>query len=926
VNPSGEIVVRPLPPPRRGITLRWLLGFLCLLVLASVVLDWLEATNKVDRLIHDGWVRLERRTPPDDIVIAAIDARSLTALGRWPWSRERQALVLEQLAALGARAVVIDVLHVEPAARAESDTRLAEAIAGLPVSILPVLIEHGAGRAPDERLPLPVFSRVVSDLGHIVLPIDDDGIVRRMHLKVGFGEPHWPALSLAALAALEPDSPALAALPGDRLGERGPSHLWTRDHEVLVPFVGPSGSFRQVSASRIARGEVAREEIEGRIVFFGLATTGLGDVVPTPVSALERPMSGVEMHANVFTALRDGTLVTRAPTWTGPLAALLVLPLMLLLYSRAAPRWSLPGALVGALLPILASFLLYRYGRLWFAPLSASVPILASYLLWSRHRLEFVNRFLEREQAKLVPHLPRRQSNDLALATFFENAMRHLPLSGWRFATREVNFDGGDLSSLDRREIPPGRWMAQGSVHSKRYRTADQLRIDVVVEDSVRAREITAYVDSLSRVRSRTQPARASGTVERLQGNAERLREQMAWLRGVKTFSEALLAGGPIGFVVWNAAGEWVRGNDLVREMLPALTERALLIDFMREAGHEPGTLDDADERRRANRRRFDQLLLEGQSWQLAHEIDERALVINLSALGDRLSRRLICASVIDVSEIRSAEKARAEMVDYLSHDLRSPLVSALSLLGSEEGVPDERRAEHDGPPTISSNIRRSLAMMDELLDIARADSLREDSFSEVLLDAVLDNALATLVPQARASDIRFDVDGVDEGLWMSGDASSLERAIGNIVGNAIKYSNAGATVRVRLYRDGDEAALWIDDDGVGIDPDVIGELFTRFRRDARVAGRIKGTGLGLAFVARVVRQHAGTVEASSEPGRGTRVTLRLPLERVVDPESADAATADDRPGGIGIVAGGPGVRSGTGGETGGDIGVAGSV
>ena len=74
--------------------------------------------------------------------------------------------------------------------------------------------------------------------------------------------------------------------------------------------------------------------------------------------------------------------------------------------------------------------------------------------------------------------------------------------------------------------------------------------------------------------------------------------------------------------------------------------------------------------------------------------------------------------------------------------------------------------------------------------------------------------------------------------------------------------------MRVRLRRVDEEAELEIDDDGVGIDPASIGELFTRFRRDARVAGRIKGTGLGLAFVARVVNQHAGDDRArGARPG-----------------------------------------------------------
>jgi len=887
------------------VTPRWLLGFLCLLLGASAALGWLEATRKVDRLLHDGWVRLQQRTPPDDIVIVAIDPDSLARLGRWPWSREQQSSLFEALARHGARATAIDILYLEPAVREASDERLAEAIGSLPQSVLPVLVERGgAGRAVEERLPLPVLTRAVGDLGHIVLPVDDDGIVRRVPLKAGFVRPHWPTLALATRSALDPDATVLDPLPGRRFPQTGRSAVWMQDHEVFVPFVGPSGSFAQVSAARVIAGETAREELEGRIVFVGLTSTGLGDMVPTPVSALDQPMAGIEVHANVFAALRDGTLVTRAPLWGGALATLLVLLPILLIYSRAAPHWALPGALVGTLLPVLASYLLYVHARLWFAPLSASVPILASYLLWSRNRLDFVNRFLEREQKKLEPHFPHRDpGDDQALVRFFDNATRHLPLAGWRFTVHGRTFSGGARPPSSGGESTlVDEWTARGDIHAKRYRTPGQLRIYLTIERASQSAELTAYVDSLARVRTRSREPRASGTVERLQRNAERLRERLAWLRSVKVFSETVLAGGPIGFVVWNPAGEWVRGNVLVHEMLPMLEERAALIDLLRVIGHDPGERGIADERRASDRERFDALVLEGVPWQVAHESGERALVVNFSAIGDSLSRRLICASVIDVSEIRSAERARTELVDYLSHDLRSPLVSALMQLEEEDegrsGAVEEAVTERSA--SVQDNIRHSLAMMDDLLDVARADSLREERFSEVLLDAVLDHALAELLPQARARDIDFDVDYVDEELWVSGDVGSLQRAVSNLLGNAIKYSPEGAQVRVRLRRAGEEAELEIEDDGIGIDPGVIGELFTRFRRDARVAGRIKGTGLGLAFVARVVRQHAGEVEATSVPGHGTRVMLRLPLERAAETTAHASGREDEEDAGAG--------------------------
>ena len=892
-------------PRRREITLLWLTGFLCLLLLACAALDWLGATRRVDRLIHDAWVRLHRQAPPEDVVVVAVDPESLDTLGRWPWPRPVQSRLFEAIARLDPRAVVLDVLYIEPASDEADDERLAEALERLPVSILPVLIERGQGRTVEERLPVPALSRVVTDLGHIVLPIDEDGIVRRVQLEGGFGRAHWPTLGLAALEAIEPDAERREGkLPGLRLEPTTAPASWASDHEVLVPFFGPSGTFERVPAARVLRGEVPREAIEGRIVFFGLTANGLGDVVPTPLSALEQPMPGVEFHANVFAALRDGTMITRAPLWSGVLVALLVLPLTLLIYLRAPPRWGLPGALLGACVPILASFLLYRYARLWYAPLSASVPILASYLLWSRHRLDFVNRFLERERGKLEEHVPPRgRDDDGALADFFAHAARHLPIVGWRAVTRRSRLGGGARPPSLPHEDPPTteRWTERDGVYSRRYPPPAQLRIDLVIDDPTMADEITDYVDSLDRVRLRLlEPRPGGGGVERLQANAERLGEQMEWMRGVKVFSETILAGGPVGFVVWNPAGEWVRGNDLVHEMLPGLDDRAMLDDFVRAIGHDPGERGAAaelDESRRADRERVDALVLHGTPWQVAHDSGERALVVSFSAVGERLARRLICASVVDVSDIRSAERARAEMVDYLSHDLKSPLVSALALIGDEsgEGGPGAPPM-HGAPASVAGNIRRSLTMMDDLLHVARADSLDEADFTTLLLDDVIDNALADFLPLARARGIRFDFDGEDEELWLNGDRTLLERAIGNVVGNAVKYSPNGATVRVRLVRDGDTARVDVEDDGIGIDPAILGELFTRFRRDAHSAGRISGTGLGLALVARVVEQHEGRVEASSRPGRGTRITLWLPLEAVLDEAAERSAETVDAP------------------------------
>ncbi len=865
----------------RRITLGWLAAFLGILLAFVAFLHWSGATTRLDRLLHDSWVRLHQQEAPTDIVIAAIDPASLAAIGRWPWPRDTQAAAFRELARLGARALVVDIIYTEPARDRASDQGLADAVAAIPTSILPVLLEGGVGRSATDNLPLPVLTRAASGLGHIFLPIDSDGIVRRINLKAGFRRAHWPALALAAhLETRAPEQgPAADAVPGKRQAVLDPpQNVWVGDHEVLIPFYGPAGTFASVSMVDLLEGRVPRSAIEGKVVLAGLTTSGLGDVVPTPVSAQDRPLPGIEVHANVLAALGAGALVTATPVWVGFLVAALLLPVLLGLYSRAPPQWSLPLALTGAVIPILLSLALYSERQLWFAPVGVSIAVLASYLAWSRHRLAFVNRFLEREQALLDPHVPTNESSDLrALVSFFEHAVRHLPIMGWRFSTLGRHYSGGEsVPELPNEAVASSGWRYSNGVHVRRYPTQGRLHIAITLSDETQASDIRAYIDSLGRIRSRVRRSVLGGSLERLQRNAQALSNQLVWLRGVKEFSETVLAGSPMGFAVWNPAGEMVRGNALIEQLIKGLGKRAQLIDFIQAIDRDPEQSD--------IRERLQGLLTRGEGWQLVYEAGEQELVIDFSAVGDTLSERLICASVVDVTQMRTAERARAELVDYLSHDLRSPLISALYEIESDGPVADAGAV----PPSqddlqvrarIAGNIRRSLAMMDDLLHVARADSLDGSTFDELLFNAVLDNALDQMLPQANARAIVLRVDSCDDELWMQGDASSLERAVANIVGNAIKYSPEGSEVRVRLQRlpRVDGLLLSVSDDGVGIDPDMIDKLFVRFRRDARVQGRFKGIGLGLALVSRVVSQHGGSVEARSE-GQGTDIVMQLPL------------------------------------------------
>ncbi len=868
-------------PKSRGITLISMGLFFALLLALTWFLVWSEATKKIDNLLHDNWVRFSQTTPPEQVVIAAIDSESLQALGRWPWPRDLQALLFQKLGGYGVKAVVIDILFNEASANPNDDQDLVDALSKLDKVIVPVLTE---GRhVAREVMPFSSVLHTIDGMGHIIMPIDNDGITRRVFLKGGNVTPHWSTLALEAYTKIEYPNGDFddSNLPGkktwhdnrndtrDSLNKRTSRNpllaSWKHDFEVLIPFYGPRGTIPYVSAESIIKGTVPSDALAGKVVFVGMTSTGLGDDQPTPVSALDQPVPGVEVHANIYSALVDDRLKTSINPHLNILVALVLFPLMLLVYSRARPQWGLIIAAIGALLPILLSFLLYRYTHSWFAPMAASIPLFVSYILWSWNRLNYLNRFLEAETALLEPFSQPDNTENAKLAEFFRTAERHLPIQAWSFSAKGQTFASAtDIGKLP--ETPAmNRWVNVDGVYSKRYPTPGKLEISLAIEDEKVAADVTDYIDTLARVQSRTKPPALSGSIERLQINTLKLSDQVAWLRNVSALSDSILEGSPAGLIVWNAAGEMVRANELVFELIPSMENGISLLDFVNQVTRKEAG-DEEDQQR------IRELILNTAAWQITYADDERESVINFNTVGESLNERLVCATVIDVSQIRSAERARAEMVDYLSHDLRSPLISALYLLESDA---DEVTSEVE--KRIESNINRSLRMMDDLLHVSRADSLSSDNFEELLFNAVVDNALDQLLPQARSRNINFEIETTDDDLWMQGDAASLERAVANVIGNAIKYSNHDGRVVISTERTDDEVLLQVSDEGVGIDPAMMGDLFTRFKRDAKVAKKFQGIGLGLALVARVVQQHGGEVNAVS-PGTGTTIRMSLPL------------------------------------------------
>ena len=243
-------------------------------------------------------------------------------------------------------------------------------------------------------------------------------------------------------------------------------------------------------------------------------------------------------------------------------------------------------------------------------------------------------------------------------------------------------------------------------------------------------------------------------------------------------------------------------------------------------------------------------------------------------------------AVVRDITERREGDQIREEVLTAIAHDLRSPLgaikLHAQSLQRSlrRSGAVDPQRLD-DGLQAVSTMSARVGALLEDIVDIARDRGPGAVPFDPEQTDlSALAERCAAEVAAATSADVQAEV--AVESLIGRWDAHGIERVLLNLLNNAVKYSPAGGTVTIRVDRIDDAtvtaAQVVVADEGIGIPAADLARVFERYRRGRNV-GQIAGTGLGLTGAKQIVERHGGSIAIASEEGRGTRVTVRLPLE-----------------------------------------------
>jgi CHASE2 domain-containing sensor protein/nitrogen-specific signal transduction histidine kinase len=369
-----------------------------LLATISGLAAWQGWLWRVDHLIYDIGLTQATRPAPDDIVIVAIDEESLARIGRWPWRRAIHATLLQRLTDAGAKAVGMDVILNEPDAdNKHAEQVLADAIRRNGRVVVPVVV-----RAPEpgmiaEGRPTPQFAAAAAALGHIEMQLDADGIARSVYLWGGAGSPRHPQLALAMLQLAAPEVAARHAQPANPTVAPEPGAAWRRDGWLHMQFAGPPGTYRTVSYVDVLLGDIPADELRDKFVLVGATAAGLGDIHPTPMSGLGRPMPGVEVHATVLDALRSNAIIEWLPAETViavTLATVLTLMIGLLYLS---PRDGLVLSAGVGLASLVGILLMLAWGRLWLPPSGILIGIVLAYPLWSWRRLEAAQRFIDFE-------------------------------------------------------------------------------------------------------------------------------------------------------------------------------------------------------------------------------------------------------------------------------------------------------------------------------------------------------------------------------------------------------------------------------------------------------------------------------------------------------------------------------------------------
>jgi PAS domain S-box-containing protein len=285
--------------------------------------------------------------------------------------------------------------------------------------------------------------------------------------------------------------------------------------------------------------------------------------------------------------------------------------------------------------------------------------------------------------------------------------------------------------------------------------------------------------------------------------------------------------------------------------------------------------------------------------WPVEHDfehIGRKTMLLSARRFPSEGKHDLILLAIEDVTARKEAEREREQLLGLLrehdrrkdeflamlAHELRNPLaaITNAAALMTVTDVNEHRDYSIDAIQRQSKHLSR---IIEDLLDISRIN-LGKFELCREILDAtpILDSAAQAVEPLVEVRHHTLDVT-IDRGnLWVDADPTRLEQVVVNLLNNAAKYSEDGGHIRLSAGHEGGDIVIRVQDDGIGIPPGKLTEMFQLFAQGGRPSARSEGgLGIGLTVVKKLIEMHGGGIIARSEgPGKGCEFVVRLPAAK----------------------------------------------
>jgi signal transduction histidine kinase/ActR/RegA family two-component response regulator len=265
--------------------------------------------------------------------------------------------------------------------------------------------------------------------------------------------------------------------------------------------------------------------------------------------------------------------------------------------------------------------------------------------------------------------------------------------------------------------------------------------------------------------------------------------------------------------------------------------------------------------------------------YQVRDALHERARqAVELAAQEEKL-RAALAILRQQAEQLRITDRLKDEFLATLAHELRNPLAPISAGLSVLERDGDPQRAQRT-LGVMRRQVNHMVRLIDDLLDVARITRGRlELKLERFTVRSAIDAALEASLPNLTRDGQTLSAKVTDEELYLEADLTRIAQVVSNLLNNASKYTPAGGKIELVVQPAGGDVVVEVRDDGMGIPPDRLEDIFQMFGQVNHALDRAQGgLGIGLALVRRLVEMHHGTVSAHSDgAGKGSTFIVRLP-------------------------------------------------